>query len=316
MFFGVAFFGIVSITPNELLKNEISNEKLIIFWQLRVPRVLLAAIVGAGLSLSGLVTQAILRNPLATPYTLGISGGSAFGAMLAIKLGLDITFLGFSPIIIFAFLGSIITAGIIYIFAMSSHKISTYVLILAGVTISYFLGAVNLFIQFISDFTETRQMVRWMMGGLETIGYSDIFGLAFPALSSMILISFYAKDLNILSLGDDLALSKGVDVSASVKGLFILVSITVATVVSFAGPIGFVGLIIPHFLRLWMGPDNRYLIPASVLGGAVFLMISDTLARLILAPTELPVGVLTAILGGPGFILMLLKKRREIVWGP
>jgi len=307
------FIGIIHISPWELLSDHIEMQKQLIFWEIRVPRLLLAAIVGAGLSIAGLVTQAILRNPLATPYTLGISGGSAFGAVIAIKLGWSYIWFGLSPVVILAFSGAIITSLIIYLFAMTHRRVSALVLILAGVTISYMLGALNLFIQFIADFTETRQMVRWMMGGLETVGYQNLAGVAVPVVFGIIFVMRHAKDLNVLSLGDELAQSKGVDVTRLMRRLFFISALIIAAIVSVAGPIGFIGLIVPHALRLWLGPDNRYLIPASVFGGALFLMISDTIARTILAPIELPVGVLTAIIGGPFFIFLLLKRRKEIL---
>lgn len=311
--FVLPFLGWITISPEDIIGGHADPQQWTIFWEIRLPRILLAAVIGSGLSVSGLVTQSILRNPLATPYTLGISSGSALGAVVAIKLSLDIYFFGFSSILLFSFAGALFTAVVIYMLAMHRRKISTYVLILAGVTISYLISAINLFIQFLADYTETRQMVRWMMGGLETIGYQSLMGAAIPTLLAISAILFYAKDLNILSLGDELATSKGVDVKKTMRRLFILVAIIIAAVVSIAGPIGFIGLIIPHAFRLWLGPDNRYLIPGVFFGGAVFLMISDTVARLILAPVELPVGVLTAILGGPFFIILLFKRRNEIL---
>ena len=306
------FIGVISISPPDIFGNSPDDQLGFIFWQIRVPRVLLACIVGAGLSVGGLVVQAVLQNPLATPYTLGITSGSALGAVIAIKLGMDWIIGGFSSLIVFSFVGALLTAWIIFLVAARMKRFSSYVLILAGITLAYALGAVTLFVQFFADWVETRQMVHWFMGGLQPVGYNQLLISAAITIPAILYIWRYGRELNILNLGEDLAQTKGVAVVKLTRNLFIAVAMIIAIIVSIAGPIGFVGIIIPHLLRLWLGSDNTVLIPMAVITGAIFLMISDTISRVIIAPAELPVGIITAIIGAFFFIVLLFRKRFEI----
>ncbi len=284
------------------------NPDGIIFFDIRLPRILLAAITGASLSLAGLIFQALLRNPLATPYTLGVSAGGALGAVLMIKLGLSFSLLGFSTIQTAAFTGSLLTIVLVYYLARSQKRISVHTMILAGVTISYFFGAAILMLHFLADFTETRQMIRWMMGGLDIID-PGLLWKSFPVLLLAYLILFYhARMFNILSASEETAWSKGVSVDRVQRIAFLLASLITGLVVAVAGPIGFVGLIVPHFLRLVLGMDHRVLIPGALFAGAAFLVICDTFARTVMAPVDIPVGIITAILGGPFFLWMLVRK--------
>ncbi len=288
-----------------------SNPDGVIFFRVRLPRVLLGLLTGAGLSLAGVVFQALLRNPLATPYTLGVSSGGALGALLAIKLGLSWNVLGFSTLQIAAFGGSLATILLVYGLSRGVGAMAVHIMILAGVTLSYFLGALILLLHYLADFTETQQMIRWMMGGLDVVDYRTLvqvlplIGLAVLGLMRMSLT------LNILSTSELFALSKGVDVFRTQRLAFLYTSLLTGTVVALTGPIGFVGLIIPHFLRFLVGPDHRVLIPGSLLYGGAFLAVTDTAARTLLAPVNLPVGILTALMGGPFFLWLLYRQRNR-----
>jgi len=285
-----------------------SNPDATIFFRIRLPRILLAVLTGASLSLAGVVFQALLRNPLATPYTLGVSSGGALGAVLMIKLGISIPLLGFTTIQSAAFAGSLLTILLVYFLARRHGRISINTMILAGVTISYFFGAMILMLHFLADFTETRQMIRWMMGGLDIVNYSLVLR-TLPVLLICYLVLFSnSRMFNILSISEETALSKGVSVKRVQMITFVTASLITGIVVAVSGPIGFVGLIVPHFLRMFVGVDHRYLIPASVFFGGGFLALCDTLARTIIAPVDVPVGIITAILGGPFFLWMLVHK--------
>jgi iron complex transport system permease protein len=281
----------------------------VIFFRIRIPRIFLAAITGASLAVAGVIFQALLRNPLATPYTLGVSSGGALGAVLMIKLGATFSWWGFSTIQGAAFLGSLATIGLVYYLARRQKRISVYVMILAGVTVSYFFGAMILLLHFIADFTETRQMIRWMMGGLDVV-QPELLWRSLPLLCISYLVLFsQSRMLNILSTSEEMAMSKGVAVERVQKIAFLFASLLTGLIVAISGPIGFVGLIIPHVLRLIIGYDHRYLIPASLLLGGAFLAICDTIARTMLAPVDIPVGVITAIVGGPFFLWLLIRRR-------
>ncbi len=281
----------------------------LIFFQIRLPRLLLGILAGASLAVAGVVFQALLRNPLATPYTLGVASGSALGALLVIKTGFYFTFLGFSSTQLAAFTGSLLTVLLVYMLSRRSGKISVHGMILAGVTINFFFSAMILILHYIADFTETHQMIRWTIGGLDIVEYGTILqGLPVLIISFIVLWGF-GRTFNILSTSEETAFSKGVNVPRLQKIAFIIASLITGTVVALSGPIGFIGLIIPHLLRLLGGPDHRYLIPASIFLGGGFLAFADTIARTVLAPIDLPVGIITTLLGGPFFLWLLVQKQ-------
>ncbi|MGD9487601.1 MAG: FecCD family ABC transporter permease [Calditrichaceae bacterium] len=284
-----------------------------ILMSIRMPRIAFAFLVGAGLSIVGAVFQALLRNDLATPYTLGVSSGGAFGAVVAIKSGIIFNIFIFSSVGLFSIAGSLLSILIIYLIASGDRELSTYTLILAGVTISLFFSAFTLFIHYIADFTETYRMVHWLMGALDVTDWN--YPLAILIVLTIVFGYAYVnrRAFNLILAGNELALSKGVQVDRLQKWSFFLASILVGIIVSIAGPIGFVGLIIPHVLRLLTGPDHRTLFPGTILLGGSFLVWCDTLARTIIAPAELPVGIITSILGGPFFIYLLIRKKSERV---
>ncbi len=304
--------GSTPVRFNELWQYLQGQEETggVIVFQLRLPRVLLALLVGGALSVAGAVLQALLRNPLATPYTLGISSGGALGAVVAIKLGWVVTLLGFTSVQLMAFVGSLATILLVYILANRWMAFSVYALILIGVTLSFFFSALILLIHYLADFTQTQQMIRWMMGGLDIIAYPQLLGI-FPVVIVLLLYIWrLSASLNLISFSADIAATKGVEVGTVQKQTFVAASLLTGSVVALSGPIGFVGLIVPHFLRLLIGPDLRFLIPAGALWGGVFLTWADTLARTVMAPLNLPVGIITALLGGPFFLYLLLRRKQ------
>ncbi len=304
--------GSTPVRFNELWQYLQGQEETggVIVFQLRLPRVLLALLVGGALSVAGAVLQALLRNPLATPYTLGISSGGALGAVVAIKLGWVVTLLGFTSVQLMAFVGSLATIILVYILANRWMAFSIYALILIGVTLSFFFSALILLIHYLADFTQTQQMIRWMMGGLDIIAYPQLLGI-FPVVIVLLLYIWrLSASLNLISFSADIAATKGVEVDTVQKQTFVAASLLTGSVVALSGPIGFVGLIVPHFLRLLIGPDLRFLIPAGALWGGVFLTWADTLARTVMAPVNLPVGIITALLGGPFFLYLLLRRKQ------
>lgn len=279
-----------------------------IFFVARLPRVLAAAIVGATLAASGVVLQALLRNPLATPFTLGVSAGAALGAMLALAAGLDVGLLGVSSVPLASFAGSLLATGLVYALARSQRRgLSTTVLLLAGVTLNSFFSALILFVQYVADFTQAYRTIRWLMGDLDVGGYASLAAaLPFVVVSLGIFLSL-GRSLNLLSLGADAAASRGVDVVRAERLAFLSASLATGAAVSLAGPIGFIGIVVPHIVRLLVGADHRLVLPASICIGATFLIACDVVSRTALSPLELPVGIVTAMIGGPFFLWQLVR---------
>jgi iron complex transport system permease protein len=300
--------GSETIGYKEFMESGIGQN---ILFNLRLPRIIFAFLVGFSLALVGTIFQALLRNDLATPYTLGVSSGGALGAVIAIKVGLVFTFAGFPTTVFFSIVGSSLTIMLIYLIARSRSVISPVTLILAGVTVGLLFSSLILFIHYLADFTETYRMIRWLMGGLQITGWNYSFILIPIVLFASMYFYRQAGALNIMTAGHEMAMSKGVDVSRLQIRAFFGCSILIGIVVAFAGPIGFIGLIIPHLMRLLVGPDHKKLLMAAPLFGGVFLMWCDTLARIIIAPAELPVGVITAMLGGPFFIWLLIRRKAK-----
>lgn len=290
----------------ELSRADPANVHARIFWDTRMPRVLFAALAGAALALSGCVYQALLRNDLADSFTLGISGAAALAT-----IGVNVLFpAGVLLIIppIAAFIAGNLTVLLVYSLARSapSHNTPTR-LVLAGAALNLFFGAAILLTQYLVDPFRTFSMMRWLIGGLDATSWGRVAVLAgFVGVGATGLLS-QSRRLNVLALGDTTAAHLGLDVRGTRVVTLAFATLLATAVVSWAGPIGFVGLIVPHALRRLLGPDHRTLLPASLLAGAAFLPVCDTIARTVLAPTELPVGVLTAFLGAP-FFLWLLRK--------
>ncbi|MSO51172.1 MAG: iron ABC transporter [Acidobacterium sp.] len=280
-----------------------------IFFVARLPRVLSGALVGATLAAAGVVLQAMLRNPLATPFTLGVSAGGALGAMLAIAFGLEVGMMGVSSIPIASFAGSLVAIGIVYWLASSQKRgLSTNVLLLAGVTLNSFFSALILFVQYLSDFTESFRTIRWLMGDLDVGSYSPIIAALPFVVAAFAVFAILPRTLNVLTLGDDVAAARGVEVLRAQRLAFLSASLATGAAVSLGGPIGFIGIIVPHLVRLVVGSDHRIVLPAAALFGAAFTVLCDLGARTIMAPLELPVGIITALIGGPFFLWLLVKK--------
>ena len=292
--------------------NNFNNIDASILFQVRLPRILLGAITGAALSVAGAVLQALLRNDLAAPFTLGVSSGAALGAVIAIALNLNFTLLGFPIISLFSFMGSLGAILLVFNLVRTRHgDFPTGVLLLAGVTANFFFASLVMFIHYLADFSQSFTIIRWLMGGLDITDYNTILTVFPIVFIGIFILLFVSRDLNLISTGVHSASSRGVNVKKIQKIGFVTASLITGTVVATCGPIGFVGLIVPHIVRLFVGPDLRILIPASMLFGASFLVFCDTFARTLLAPTEIPVGIITAMLGGP-FFVWLLKRKRSI----
>ncbi len=298
----------------DLIGSVIYGDKLsnTVIFKIRLPRIIFASIVGGTLAMCGASLQALYRNSLASPFTLGVSGGASFGALLAIKIGLFHSFLGFSFVSISAFLFSILTMLAIYNISKVNGIVSIGKLLLAGVVANFIFSSFILFIQFFSSFTESLQTIRWIMGSLDIVGYNQIINSLIFVIPSIIILISTSKDMNVFSLGDDVANSLGVDIKRMERKIYLATSLSIGAVISISGPIGFVGLIIPHILRLIVGADNRILVPCSFLLGASFLTIADTISRTIISPVEIPVGILTACIGGIFFLWLLVKYKNDI----
>lgn len=280
-----------------------------IFFIARLPRVLAAGLVGATLAVAGVVMQALLRNPLATPFTLGVSSGSALGAMLAITFMPAWTSGAFTSVPLASLAGAMGAVLIVYALAQVRHRgFSTDVLLLAGVTLNAFFSALILLVQYLSDFTETMRTLRWLMGDLDVAGYRPLIVAVVMLLPAALAFAWLPRSLNALALGAEQAGTRGVPVVGVQRLAFFASSLATGVAVSLAGPIGFVGIIVPHLVRLLVGADHRVVMPASALFGAAFLMACDAVARVVLAPVELPVGVVTAVLGAPFFLWLLIRK--------
>lgn len=289
--------------------SGISRGDQSIILQIRLPRIIAGVLVGIALASAGVVYQGIFRNPMADPYVIGVSAGAALGAALAIVLGLGFQYLGVNTVPIFAFFGALGTIFLVYNLSRVGTKVPVTPLLLSGIAVSIFLSAIVSVLQVFSG-ERLHQLIFWLMGGFSYTEWNDLWGI-FPLIGlGIILIYLHARALNILALGDETAQHLGVEVERVRRLLLVSATLTTASAVSVGGLIGFVGLIIPHLARLLMGPDHRILIPTSIILGAFFLVMCDAIARVILAPVELPVGVITSLTGGP-FFLYLLKKRKH-----
>jgi iron complex transport system permease protein len=283
-----------------------------IFIIARLPRVLFGGLVGGSLAVAGVVFQALLRNSLATPFTLGISSGSSLGAVAAIALGLNVVLLGVPVISICAFAGAFLTILLVFFIARSSGALPTFTLLLTGVTLNFVFAALIMFFYYASTFAQSYMITRWMMGSLDVIDYPTLWRTGPLVLVAFVAVVWLSPQLNLLATGEDWAATRGVDVRRLKTLCYFAGSLLTGAVTAFSGPIGFVGLIVPHTLRMIAGPDHRTLVPGSFFLGAGFLVLCDTAARTLLAPTEIPVGAITALLGGPFFIILLKTKHGEL----
>ncbi len=328
------FIGPHSVSLGKALSDTASVDARVIFW-IRTPRVLMAALAGGTLAVSGVAFQALLRNPLAEPFTLGVSSGASLGAVLAILTGADVLFLGFSAVPLFAFAGALLAVFIVYILARgnnikrgkkskkssrsrvykgltNSKALPTSTLLLAGVCLAFTFHSLILLAHYLADYGNSYRMLRWLMGGLDITSMKSILQVFPFSVAGLAFIGVMSRSFNVLSGGEEVAQSRGINVRQLQKYTYFSASLSTAAVVTAVGPVGFVGLMVPHVTRRLVGPDHRLLIPASFGLGGVFLVVCDTMGRTLLAPTELPVGVVTALVGGPFAIILILKSRRTL----
>jgi iron complex transport system permease protein len=300
--------------PHKIALQQIwekGNTSYDIFWQMRFPRVLMGFCAGSIFALGGVVFQALFRNPLVSPFTLGVTSGASFGAAMYIFLGLSFTILGLSGISLFAFLGALLSVWIVWRLAKIKRVVSTNTILLAGVAVSFFFSSLIMFIQYLSGVAQSFKISRWLMGGFFTFGYSDVLNILPFTIVGFLAIWFFSHELNLLTTGDDLAKSRGVDTARTSRFLIVLISFLIGGVVAVCGPIAFIGIIVPHMCRIFIGTDHRYLTLASFLFGGIFLVVCDGIARVVIAPAEMPVGIITALIGGPFFVWLLVSRSSD-----
>ncbi|MEB2359828.1 MAG: iron ABC transporter permease [Bryobacteraceae bacterium] len=285
-----------------------------ILFYARVPRVLLSLIAGGGLAVAGVLFQAVLRDALATPFTLGISAGASLGAVIAISAGTG-TIAAVPATWVGAALGAFTTLLIVLAVATEGRRMSSFTLLLTGTTVNSISMAGILFLQNLSTFGQSFAIVRWLMGGIEAVNYSTLAWLGSLVVAASCVLFFKAREWNVLAVGEEWAEARGVSTSRLLLTGYLAGSLIAGSVTALTGPIGFVGLIVPHALRLRLGADHRVLLPCAFFLGAAFLAICDVVARTLLAPSEIPVGVITAMLGGPFFIYLLRSRRKAAVSG-
>ena len=297
-------------------KDTVSQQVKTILLDIRLPRICLAILIGAILAISGAVMQGLFRNPLAAPSLIGVSSGASVGASAVIVLAgawlQSNTALGLSLVAGGAFIGSFLVTMLVYRLSTSALGTSVTTMLLAGIAVSALAGAVSGLFSYYADNEMLRQISIWQMGNLSTANWQRVLVLTVVAILVLSLFPRESKSLNALLLGESEARHLGIDVQQVKRKLILLTTLGIGTAVAIGGMIGFVGLIVPHIVRLLIGPDHRWLLPASALAGGILLLLADTIARIIIAPTELPTGILTAILGAPFFIMLLVQKRREL----
>ncbi len=294
-------------------RGENEDIKAVILFDIRMPRLILAALVGAALAQSGVVMQGFFQNPMADPYIVGVSSGAGLGATLAIWLGLDFWFYGLSGVGLLAFIGALLVTAIVYLVSQRGGRLPVMLVLLTGVAIGALTSALTSFLMVSTrgDMFDTQRILFWLMGSLASRRWEHVH-VAWPQIVvGALFLQWMARDLNVIIQGEENALYLGVDVERSKRLLLVGASLLAAAAVSVSGIIGFVGLVVPHVMRLVVGPDNRRLMPASMLGGAILLVNADLLARVAIEPAELPIGIITSLLGCP-FFLYLLSRRRDI----
>jgi iron complex transport system permease protein len=306
-------FGANTITWNEIRNAAPTDTASVVFWKMRVPRVLMAYLVGAGLGAAGLVFQSLFRNALATPFTLGVSSGAALGAAAYFALGFSFSILGASGSTLFALGGALATVALLFVLGGVGRGLSSATLLLAGVIINFFFSSLVVFMQYVSNYGQLFRLTRWLMGTVEVVGADAVEALAPFVLGGTALAWLYWRELDLLLLGSELARSRGVNEARARLALLLIGSCIAGAIVSFCGPIGFVGIVVPWICRFLCERSHRTLLPACALCGGSMLVLCDLVARTIIAPFEIPVGVVTALLGGPFFLYVLLTRREEAI---
>jgi iron complex transport system permease protein len=281
-----------------------------LFFRLRLPRVVLAGMVGASLAAVGAALQALFRNPLAEPLTLGVSGGGALGASLAIALGAGARVAGVPVVFVAAFAGAGVAVLVVYRLARTGAVVMPGALLLAGVVLNFIAASFVVLVQYFTDYSRALQILRWTIGSLDVVGFELLWRMALFLIPGWIVLALSARDLHLLSIDEETAASLGVNVRRSERLVYVAASLIVGVTVAVGGTIGFVGLIVPHAVRLLFGEDVRVVLPCSFLLGAAFLMMADTVARTALGTGEIPVGAITALAGGPVFLWLLRRQQR------
>ena len=311
------FVGSAGLSPSAVARAlagraEASSVEAIVTLGLRLPRVAVAVLAGAALAVAGVGFQALTRNPLAEPSILGVSSGAAFGVVLAQILGFQAGILAALGVAVFAFGGALLAAAIVYLIAVAPGGLAVQTLLLAGVIVGIFFSAAITVIISVVDFNRLSGVIYWLLGNLAPIPAASLALFAALAAGGVWLILNSARELNLLALGEEAARQLGVDAERLKRRVFVAAALLTGTVVAFTGPIGFVGLIVPHVLRSLVGQDNRFLVPTAALAGGAFLLAADTLARNVVAPAELSVGVITAFCGAPFFVWVLRTRTRLV----
>ena len=297
---GCSMLGVVHFGWDEMWQSSI-------FWNLRAPRIVLSVLVGAALSVCGAAYQSVFRNPLTDPYVLGISSGASVGAAVAILLGLEAYMLGVGTC---ALVTGLLTIVVIYRIASIGNRMHTTTLLLTGVCITFLMSAIISFIMVLRQ-DKMDSIIFWTMGSFASASWTEVAIVAPVVAVGIGIVLYYARDLNLLLAGSETARSLGVEVERVKRILLLSTTLMVAFCVATCGVIGFVGLVVPHCLRLVLGPDNRRIVPCAIFAGGLFMLLCDTLARTLLMPAELPVGSLTALAGAPLFIYLLYKNKKR-----
>lgn len=290
-----------------------TDTSAVIMLHIRLPRILTGFLVGGGLAMVGVTLQALLRNPLADPYVLGVSSGAALGVSLAMLFGIGTTLVFLPGLPLFGFVGGLLSLVVMYRLARSRGRLPIQSVLLAGVILNAMLTALIMFITSIMDPNRSAGLMAWLMGSLTVSNYGLFSMFALYVVGGASLLLQKAQTMNILAFGEETARSLGIETERVKKRLFFLAALLTGAVVSVSGMIGFVGMIVPHAVRMLIGSDHRVLLPASMLAGGMFLVSADTVARTILAPTEIPVGIVTALTGGPMFLYLLLWRKDQLV---
>lgn len=301
-------FKSIPLIGDKLDGGVINTHHLIIF-KLRMPRIIMATIVGMGLAVVGGSYQAIFKNPMADPFILGISSGAALGATLAIFFELNSSLFSFSITTLFAFVGAMITTALVYGLGRVGRRISTTNILLSGIAISLLMNAIQSTLMILAE-DKLERVIFWTMGGLSNSNWSNIAIVAPCIIIGVIILISYSRELDIMVTGEDTAKTLGIDTSKIIKIVVVISSFIIAAATAFNGIIGFVGLVVPHIIRMIVGPQHKYFFIFSAIGGAIFLLVSDTIARTIASPVELPIGAVTALIGSPYFIYLLNKYKR------
>lgn len=306
--FTAPFIGSYSINISSIFNVNTTDNY--IFFHTRLPRVTAGFITGGILAVSGLVFQSIFKNPIATPFTLGVAGGASLGAALYIFFAQSVAIMALLGQTVAAMAGALITIFIVFFLSAVKRKLNNTTLLLSGVAVNFFTSALIMFMQYFADINQSYNITRYMIGNLAVVTNDNILLMLPVSFAAFFIIYLFHKELDILSMGENIAAGRGVNITYSVTILYFTVSLAIAAITASAGPIGFIGMIIPHIIRLFISYKNKILIPVSFIFGGAFLVMCDTISRTIIAPAELPVSIITSIIGAPFFIFLILKTNK------